>query len=1493
MAKKTIAELQVKTSGAQKAAKDLDRVGKSTESVGRSQTRLGQASASAGRSFSAQASGLGGLVGVYAAAAANVFAITAAFEALGRAAQAEQIVRGTKTLALEIGAAGQTVLNTVQNITQGQLTIEEAAQNINIALSAGFNADQIERLSEVSLKASRALGRNLTDAFQRVVRGAAKLEPELLDELGIFTRIDPAVEAYANKLGVAASSLTNFEKRQAFVNAVIEEGEKKFGSIDTTLDTTQKKFEQLRVQLIELGIEFGQLVAGALSPLVDFFNNNVGAALLLFGGILTLVFGRAVQAIGGFAAKGITDIGRFAEFIADKATFSQQKLADLRREIQQPLGGKTGGTGLSGIRTAPRVGQDPAQAQRFAEALELQRSGAVKTASELNKVNRAYKEQFAQLTPGTKSYDNLKAAIDRNNAALQTSGIRIKLLIGLSNLLNISVKGLATAFSLLGTILNSLFAGLAIAQLVGTLFDVDVLGEIKAFFTDISAAAQEAQAGFAGLVAAGGADTLAETLARLGESKDKLEEIPDIIQEINETLEEFQKFGTLALRNAAVNQGFIDSTLSIRDQKKAFDDLSDTTKEFLAIQVALAKGKGPRTGSQTFDELDIELLERAKEAFEDFGGAQTFAAGAADFLGLSTERVLRLLRGNLQVDLEKGQTAFRFLGDNANLAGKRFSELTKDQQDVAASGILVLEVLDNSNKSFQRGAANSETLSKKIFGLKQAFDEIEGKGGFISQQDRDDLKTLEDSRKELKRVETIGKALVDTFGKFGQAVDKAVQQGVVSGAQLAESAEDQAKFQAEFLARQAGIIGNDEKAKAIRAALNKDAEERNSIEANLVTNAQRASKAILGLALSLPTEIEKERLARQKVVDTLKQQQALVENQLTTAQTNVFIQQTNELLKQQIDIQRSEIEIFNAKADLLKNLIRLRTQESQQAIKVLNSELDILRAQQQVADQIRNNAALRRRAERESGIRQQEARVASLEDFPALAGEKTLLEERKKLADLILQNDLALLNDRKEAAEIEATNQLRVIVKRAEIIGAEIQAINKQIEFAESQRKVEQLKIDEEKKLAELERNNQIFAVGAALEAAEQQKDVADLNIEAQKKKFEQDNAAFRLQIKALEFQQMVVNKLVEAVGGDTAFVRAIEALEGPIETPDLGKISLDFAELTNLQTEVETLQNSIVKGQKRVAQTTLTGAEQLAETQLNGINTSKRLEDEAFRARRRAIETEAAANIAGLKSQKNILIEKADALGIETDLITQVLNEKITSIELERDKAIAANQAVSEANKRAQDRLKSAADAISKTVQDNLVNGFVELNDALIEGTLTLDNFKDGLRGFVTNLIKEIQRIFFTKTVAEPAAGFLSKLVMSGFSVGGGGTDADLIGISGPLPGEGNMSAAGGIVKMAAGGMLRDRVPALLEPGEFVIRKASAKAAGGPALNALNATGKMPGAVSINIQNEGQPKDAEQSEQPRFDGEKFVVDVVLRDLSNNGPIRKSLRAGG
>ena len=63
----------------------------------------------------------------------------------------------------------------------------------------------------------------------------------------------------------------------------------------------------------------------------------------------------------------------------------------------------------------------------------------------------------------------------------------------------------------------------------------------------------------------------------------------------------------------------------------------------------------------------------------------------------------------------------------------------------------------------------------------------------------------------------------------------------------------------------------------------------------------------------------------------------------------------------------------------------------------------------------------------------------------------------------------------------------------------------------------------------------------------------------------------------------------------------------------------------------------------------------------------------------------------------------------------------------------------------------------------------------------------------------------------------------------------------------------------MAAGGSMggtpRDRVPALLEPGEFVMSRGAVNAAGLPAMQQMNSGGMPP--ISVNINNEGTPQEA------------------------------------
>jgi hypothetical protein len=104
--------------------------------------------------------------------------------------------------------------------------------------------------------------------------------------------------------------------------------------------------------------------------------------------------------------------------------------------------------------------------------------------------------------------------------------------------------------------------------------------------------------------------------------------------------------------------------------------------------------------------------------------------------------------------------------------------------------------------------------------------------------------------------------------------------------------------------------------------------------------------------------------------------------------------------------------------------------------------------------------------------------------------------------------------------------------------------------------------------------------------------------------------------------------------------------------------------------------------------------------------------------------------------------------------------------------------------------------------------------------------------------------------------------------------------------------ASGGKILRMAGGGSVnsRDRVPALLEPGEFVIRRPAAKAIGGAALNQMNATGKAP-SISVNMTNQGAPKDVAVGA-PKINGDKIILDIITRDLRNNGSIKKTLRKG-
>jgi len=425
------------SSGAQDVSNDADR-------AGRSITRLGQASAGAGRQFASQSQGLGGLVAAYAGAAATSFALQAAFTALANSARSLQTIEGLTSLAAVSGEDGQKILASTQAITKGQLSLVESAQQVNLALSAGFNTNQIEGLSEVALKASRALGRDLGDAYTRVVRGSAKMETELLDELGIYTKIEPATRAYAAAIGKSVTQLTEYERRQAFVNAVVAEGQRKFASINTTIPTAAEKIEAFGKRIIDLGTIVGAFIAERLAPLADFFTNNLGASIGAFGLLGGLVLGRALTE----ASNKITS---FQKSVEARAEVVNQRILRLTRASTERVAAAQ--TSVAGISLAPKGTTGIRNELKDLKEIAAQRA---LTTQELAKAQTVLQKRISNLnTLRTAEIQQIVAARQARAAAVQGTAAYAaaqQTLAGLSNKLKTTNTLLAATTAQLNTV---------------------------------------------------------------------------------------------------------------------------------------------------------------------------------------------------------------------------------------------------------------------------------------------------------------------------------------------------------------------------------------------------------------------------------------------------------------------------------------------------------------------------------------------------------------------------------------------------------------------------------------------------------------------------------------------------------------------------------------------------------------------------------------------------------------------------------------------------------------------------------------------------------------------------------------------------------------------------------------------------------------------------------------------------------------------------------
>ena len=277
--------LQKISQGAEAAAKSTDKATKSSDNYSKKQKGVAGATSNSTKAFSKMTQGIsGGLVPAYAALAANVFAISAAFNFFKRAADVKILEQGQISFGKNTGFALQTVTAGLREASGGMLGFREAAEAAAIGVAKGFSPKQLNDLADGARKASAALGRNFEDSFDRLIRGASKAEPELLDELGITLKLADATETYGNAVGKSAKDLTAFERSQA----VLIETQRQLNAMYGDMEGTTNPF-------VELAKTFEDLVKAGTNFLMP-----------LFEGLAKIINGSAIAAVAVFGVLGLS-----------------------------------------------------------------------------------------------------------------------------------------------------------------------------------------------------------------------------------------------------------------------------------------------------------------------------------------------------------------------------------------------------------------------------------------------------------------------------------------------------------------------------------------------------------------------------------------------------------------------------------------------------------------------------------------------------------------------------------------------------------------------------------------------------------------------------------------------------------------------------------------------------------------------------------------------------------------------------------------------------------------------------------------------------------------------------------------------------------------------------------------------------------------------------------------------------------------------------------
>lgn len=185
-----------------------------------------------------------------------------------------KLERRFEALATQAGVAADVIKNELKTATAGfidETKLLELGSEAFIKL--GANAASLPQILELARKTYVAFGGDIVENADKITQAIFTGQTRQLRGLGLLVDTEKVYKEYARTLGTVPALLTEQQRQQALLNAVLEKGQTQFKNITTNANGAEEGFKRLSVATTELfdalSIKTAQQSSGFFSFLAD------------------------------------------------------------------------------------------------------------------------------------------------------------------------------------------------------------------------------------------------------------------------------------------------------------------------------------------------------------------------------------------------------------------------------------------------------------------------------------------------------------------------------------------------------------------------------------------------------------------------------------------------------------------------------------------------------------------------------------------------------------------------------------------------------------------------------------------------------------------------------------------------------------------------------------------------------------------------------------------------------------------------------------------------------------------------------------------------------------------------------------------------------------------------------------------------------------------------------------------------------------------------